>query len=159
MGRDGVGLTDCALAESKFEKGEDISTRMLALLPRMSEIRCSGTPDIEFAVNGLLTRSQVASGQVGDARRTLEALRDRFVEQGQTRFLPNLDAMLCRIDLQVGDLDAADAWYREKAPRDPVHLDVMKRYQYLTQAMVELADGRPDAALMTLAPLKAYADI
>ena len=159
MGRDGVGLTDCALAESKFEKGEDISARMLALLPRMSEIRCSGTPDIEFAVNGLLTRSQVASGQVGDARRTLETLRDRFVEQGQMRFLPNLDAMLCRIDLQVGDLDAADAWYREKAPRDPVHLDVMKRYQYLTQAMVELADGRPDAALMTLAPLKAYADI
>lgn len=32
----------------------------------------------------------------------------------------------------------------------------MRRYQYLTQAMVELADGRPDAALMTLAPLRPY---
>ena len=64
--------------------------------------------------------------------------------------------MVCRMDLHIGDLDAADAWYREKAPRDPVHLDVMKRYQYLTQAMVELADGRPDAALMTLSPMENY---
>lgn len=32
LGRDGVGLADCAIAESKFEKGEDISGRMLRLL-------------------------------------------------------------------------------------------------------------------------------
>ena len=29
LGKDGVGLADCAIAESKFEKGEDISGRML----------------------------------------------------------------------------------------------------------------------------------
>ena len=44
-----------------------------------------------------------------------------------------------------GNLDAADAWYREKAPREPTHLNVMRRYQYLTQAMVELENGRSDA--------------
>ena len=32
LGRDGVGLADCAMAESKFEKGEEISGRMLRLL-------------------------------------------------------------------------------------------------------------------------------
>ena len=32
----------------------------------------------------------------------------------------------------------------------------MKRYQYLTQAMVELADGKPGAAMLTLSPLEAY---
>ncbi len=32
LGRDGVGLADCAIAESKFEKGEDISGRMLRLV-------------------------------------------------------------------------------------------------------------------------------
>ena len=67
-----------------------------------------------------------------------------------TRFLPNMDAMLCRIDMHTGDLDAADAWYREKAPREPTHLNVMRRYQYLTQAMVELEDGRPDTVQLTL---------
>jgi len=156
LGRDGVGLADCAIAESKFEKGEDVAGRMLSLLPQLNEVRNRGAPDMEFAISGLLARSQLANGQPADARRTIEVLRECFAERGLTRFLPNMDAMLCRIDMHTGDLDAADAWYREKAPREPTHLNVMRRYQYLTQAMVELADGRPDAALLTLAPLEPY---
>ena len=156
LGRDSVCLADCAIAESKFEKGEDVAGRMLSLLPQMNEVRNHGTSDMEFAVSGLLARSQLANGQPTDARRTIMVLRECFAERGLTRFLPNMDAMLCRIDMHTGDLDAADAWYREKAPREPTHLNVMRRYQYLTQAMVELADGRPDAALLTLAPLEPY---
>ena len=82
LGRDGVGLADCAIAESKFEKGENISGRMLSLIPRMSEIRRRGTPDIEFAINGLLARSLLANGQSEDARRTIQSLRDKFAEEG-----------------------------------------------------------------------------
>lgn len=156
LGKDGVGLADCAVAESKFEKGEDISARILPLVSRMNEIQRNGTPDMEFAATGLLVRSQLASGQSEDARQMLETLRLHFCEKGLTRFLPNLDAMLCRIALHAGDIDAAELWYREKAPRDPLHLNVMKRYQYLTQAMVELAEGKPDAAMLTLAPLEDY---
>ena len=63
LGRDGVGLADCAIAESKFEKGEDVAGRMLSLLPQLNEVRNRGTPDMEFAVSGLLARSQLASGQ------------------------------------------------------------------------------------------------
>ena len=129
---------------------------MLSLIPRTGEIRRRGTPDMEFAVNGLLARSLLAAGQSEDARRTIETLRARFAEEGRERFLPNMDAMLCRIALRTGDLDRADGWYREQAPRDPMRVDVMKRYRYFTQAMVELADGRPDAALRTLAPLETY---
>ena len=154
--KDGVGLADCAVAESKFEKGENITERMLALIPQVSEIQQKGTPDIEFAVNGLLARCQLSKGQAADARRTIETLRARFEAQGQTRFLPNMDAMLCRMALHCDDQDSADEWYRTKAPRDPMHLNVMKRYQYLTQAMVEIAQNRPDAALLTLSPLERY---
>lgn len=156
LGRDGVGLADCAIAESKFEKGEDVTGRMLSLLPQLNEVRNCGAPDIEFAISGLLARSQLANGQPADARRTIEVLRERFAQRGLTRFFPNMDAMLCRLSLHTGDHDAVDAWYREKAPREPTHLNVMRRYQYLTQAMTELADGRPDAALLTLAPLEPY---
>ena len=116
--KDGVGLADCAIAESKFEKGEDISARMLALIPHMNEIRNDGTPDMEFAINGLLARSQLANGQGADARHTIASLRGRFAERGLMRFLPNMDAMLCRIDLYIGNLDSVDAWYREKAPKE-----------------------------------------
>ena len=156
LGRDGVGLADCAIAESKFEKGEDISARILSLMPRIHEIQRHGTPDIEFAAMGLLVRSQVASGRTDDARHTLELLRVRFVQQEQRRFLPNIDAMLCRIALQTGNREAAEAWYREKAPKNPQQLNVMMRYQYLTQAMAELAAGTPERALLTLAPLEPY---
>ena len=156
LGRDGVGLPDCAIAESKFEKGEDITARMLSLMSRLGEIQRDGTPDIEFAAVGLLARSQLAAGHSQDARRTLESLRQRFAEGGQSRFLPNIDAMLCRVDLRTGDTDAVDSWYREKAPRDPLSINIMKRYQYFTQAMAELAQGRPQAALLTLAPLEPY---
>ena len=156
LGRDGVGLADCAMAESKFEKGEDISARMLTIISRMNEVRNDGTPDMEFAINGLLARSQLAGGRSDEAYRTIETLRERFAERGLKRFLPNMDAMLCRIALHGGDLDSADAWYREKAPREPAHMNVMRRYQYQTQAMVELADGRPDAALLTISPMRPF---
>ena len=116
LGRDGVCLADCAIAESKFEKGADVTGRMLSLLPQLNEVRNQGTPDMEFAISGLLARSQLANGQAMDARRTIEVLHECFVESGLTRFLPNMDAMLCRIDMHTGDLDASDAWYREKAP-------------------------------------------
>ena len=156
LGRDGVCLADCAIAESKFEKGADVTRRMLSLLPQLNEVRNQGTPDMEFAVSGLLARSQLANGQPTDARRTIEVLHECFVERGLTRFLPNMDAMLCRIDMHTGDLDAVDAWYREKAPCEPTHLNVMRRYQYLTQAMVEIMQNRPDAALLTLSPMEPY---
>lgn len=156
LGKDGVGLADCAIAESKFEKGEDITHRMLSLVQRAGEIQRNGTPDIEFAVTGLLIRSQMASGRSDDAVRTMEQLRTRFTENGLDRFLPNMDAMRCRMDLYMGDLDRADTWYREKAPRDLMKLNVMKRYQYLTQAMVELAAGKNQDVLLTLSSLELY---
>lgn len=39
LGKDGVGLADCAIAESKFEKGEDITHRMLSLVQRQGRFR------------------------------------------------------------------------------------------------------------------------
>lgn len=159
LGKDGVGLTDCVLAESKFEKGEDISTRLLALMSKLPEIQRQGSPDIEFAVAGLLIRNQIDAGHSEDARHTLDTLSARFAERGLTKFRPNIDALRCRIALQVGDLDAVEAWYQESAPRDPLHFDMMKRYQYLTQAMAELALGRPDKVPLTLAPLEPYCQI
>ena len=156
LGKDGVGLPDCAIAESKFEKGEDVTTRMLALMSQLSDIQNHGMPDIELAVVGLLVRQQVDAGQADSAQVTMDSLRRRFEEQGHSRFFPNMDAMDCRIALHIGDLDRASTWYRDKAPRDPVHLQVMRRYQYITEAMCELAMGKPSAALLTLSPLETY---
>ena len=156
LGKDGIGLAECAIAESKFEKGEDVSTKMLNLVALLPEIQQQGTADMEFAVVGLLARTQVCAGRAIDAERSLLSLRERFEKSGEKRFFANIDAMLCRIALYKNDENTVSEWYREKAPKDPLHLKVMKRYQYLTQAMAEIALGDYRAVLYTLAPLENY---
>ncbi len=156
MGRDGVGLADCGICESKFEKGEDVSKRLLTLMSRLGEIQARGTPDIEFAVVGLLARVQVSQGKAAAALESLGSLREKFSETGQTRFLANIDAMLCRIHLRLGDTEAVRSWLLERAPKNDVRLWVMWRYQYFTQVMVQLAEGEYNEALLILARLKPY---
>lgn len=156
LGKDGVGLADCALAESKFEKGEDVSARMLALVSKISEVQSRGTPDIEFALVGLLARSQMDKGRSDDAKRTVMALKERFLDKKCERFMHNINALLCRIALRTGDDAYIESWYVNKAPRNCVTFYTLKRYQYITQAMTELYRGDNEAVLMTLAPLEPY---
>ena len=158
LGRDGVGLADCAICESKFEKGEDVSKRLLTLMSRLGEIQARGTSDIEFAVVGLLARVQVSQGKARAALEAVESLREKFLDTGQARFLPNIDAMLCRIHLRLGDTDAARAWLRNIAPKNDARLWAMWRYQYLTRTMVQILEGECDDALLLLARLKPYCE-
>ena len=159
VGKDGMGLTECGLAESKYEKGEDISSKMLSLVARLNEIYQHGTPDIFFAIVGLLARTQVDCGKSNDAVRTLESLKERFAEKENLRFIPNIDAMICRAALRNGDIHYAEIWYRDKAPREHIKFQTMKRYQYFTQAMVEIAMGNYSLAMITLAPFERYCEV
>ena len=154
--RDGVALPECAVAESKFEKGEEISGRMLDLLGRLEKIQKKGTPDIEFALIGLLVRLRIDQGEADRAMEHLEALRERFQRPDCQRLLPNLDALMCRTAMYQGNDKAVDTWYREKAPKDLLKLRVMLRYQYMTRAMVEIVYGKHQEALLILAPLRPY---
>ncbi len=156
LGRDGVGLADCAICESKFEKGEDISKRLLTLMSRLGEIQVHGTPDIEFAVVGLLARVHVSQGKAQAALESIKSLGTKFSDTKQSRFLSNIDAMLCRIQLRLGDSDATKTWLQEKAPKNDARLWAMWRYQYFTTAMVLLAEGKEEESLLLLARLKPY---
>lgn len=158
LGRDGIVLPECAIAESKFEKGEDVSSKMLTLVSRLSEVQSNGTPDIEFAVVGLLVRSQISHGRIGDARDALSAMRGRFEQRGLDRFMMNIDAMMCRIDMYCADMDKVEKWYQTKAPRDSINMRTLKRYQYFTEAMAELMLGDENAALLTVSPLEPYCE-
>lgn len=158
LGRDGVGLADCSICESKFEKGEDISERMLALLGRLSEIQARGTPDIEFAVVGLLARLQVSKGRADAALDSLKSLRAKYAENGEVRFLPNIDAALCRVHLRLEQDEEAEAWLRESAPKDAVRLRALWRYRYFTQAMVQIRRGEYSEALIVLVRLLPYCE-
>lgn len=158
LGKDGVVLPECAIAESKFEKGEDVSSKMLTLVSRLSEVQSGGTPDIEFALVGLLVRSQVAAGRADDAKNTLGAMKSRFIQRGLDRFMPNIEAMECRIAMHCADAQSVEKWYWTKAPRDSLNMRTLRRYQYFTEAMAELSFGDEKAALLTLSPLEPYCE-
>jgi LuxR family maltose regulon positive regulatory protein len=158
LGKDGIGLADCAICESKFEKGEDISRRLLTLMARLGEIQTRGTPDIEFAVVGLLARVQISQGKTAAAEESIENLRMKYQNAGETRFLGNIDAMLCRIHLRTGDMDSVRRWLLETAPRNDVKLWAMWRYQYITRAMAQIADGEYDEPLLLLVRLIPYCE-
>lgn len=156
LGRDGVGLADCAICESSFEKDDDYQLKLLALLSRLTDIQRNGSPDMEFAVVGLLARVQVSKGQAQAAFESVENLRGRFAETGQARFLPNMDALLCRIRMRQGDSVFLNRWLTEKAPKDDLRIWALHRYQYLTKAMVQIANDDCGSALLILARLLPY---
>lgn len=138
LGSAGVGMMDCAICESKFEMGEDYQPQLLTLMSRMGEIQRNGAPDIEFAVVGLLARIQIAQGKATDALEAMQTLRDKFADVGAVHFLPNIDGMICRIQLHLGNTEETRQWYLEKAPKKEHALWPLWRYQYMTKAMVDL---------------------
>ena len=158
LGKDGIGLADCAVCESKFEKGENVSERMLTLMTRLGEIQARGTPDIEFAVIGLLARIQVSQGKAAVALESIESLREKYVQTGETRFLGNIDAMLVRIRLCLGSEDAVRAWLDKEAPRNDARLWCMWRYQYETRVLAQLSVGEAQEPLLILARLTPYCE-
>lgn len=156
LGRDGVGFADSAICESKFEKGQDVSKELLRLMAYLGEIQVRGTPDIEFVVISLLARVHISQGKSSFAKESLENLREKFVEIGETRFLPNMDAMICRIQMLLGDSEAVRTWLEEKAPKNDIRLWIIWRYQYITRIMAEIGEEGYQEALILLARLLAY---
>lgn len=157
LGKDGIGFADCAICESKFEKGEDILPRLMTLVAKLPEIERRGTPDMTFAIIGLLVRAQMKQGNSIMALATLNNLRSEF-EEDNKRFLPNIDAMLCRLYMRTGDMEKAELWFRESAPQIAPRIRTMWRYRYLTRAMMEIALGKENDALLTLSALIPYCE-
>jgi len=153
LGRLGVGLPDIALAESRYEKGEDISDVFLTLSSRRLEIQHRGAPEMEFVLTALLAKCQCDRGNVAQAAQDLTSFRARMEDEGQRQLLPNLDALLCHIDLlEAGEY--AYQWLTEEAP-DENDFFIMERYRYLTKARCYLQRGDYLTALALLGRLLA----
>lgn len=154
LGRLGVGLPDVALAESRYEKGEDISDVYLTLASRRIDIQQRGVPELEFVLAALLAKCQCDQGELEQAVRDITAFRTRMEDTGQRQLLPNLDALLCRFALLTGG-EYAHRWFMEEAP-DENDFFIMERYRYLTKARCYLQRGEYRSALALLGRLLDY---
>lgn len=156
LGRLGVGLPDVALAESRYEKGEDISDTFLTLASLRGEIQRRGTPEMEFVLTALLAKCQCDRGNLPQAVRDLTAFRARMEEEGQVQLLSNIDALLCRLDLLTGG-EYAHRWLTEEAPDENDYF-IMERYRYLTKVRCYLQRGDYLTALDLLGRLLDHFD-
>ena len=154
LGRLGVGLADIALAESRYEKGKDISDAFLSLASRRTDIERQGAPEMEFVLAALIARCQCDKGDLKQAVSDISAFRERVEELGQKQLLPNIDALLCRFDL-LGRGEYAYKWFTEQAP-DENDFFIMERYRYLTKARCYLKRQDALTALTLLSRLLDY---
>ena len=154
LGRLGVGLADVALAESRYEKGEDISDAFLTLASRRMDVQRRGAPELEFVLAALTAKCQCDKGEREQAVSDISAFRGRMAELGQKQLLPNIDALLCRFDL-LGNGEYAHKWLVEQAP-DENDFFIMERYRYLTKARCYLQRRDYLTALALLGRLLDY---
>lgn len=139
LGRMGVGLADVTLAESRYEKGEDVSDAYLTLTSCQAEIQRKGTPEVEFVLTALLANCLIDRGDLDRAVEDINAFRARMEEAGEKRLLPNLDALLCRFALLTCG-ERVHRWLTEEAP-DENDFFIMERYRYLTKVRCYLQQG------------------
>ena len=88
----------------------------MTLVAQLPEIERHGTPDMAFAVIGLMARTQTKQGNAIMALSSLDSLRTEF-EEDNKRFLPNIDAMRCRIWLRTGEMEKAEQCTVHLPPR------------------------------------------
>ena len=112
LGRDGLCLGDCGIAGASLKRRGYLYADARAHLVHDGAAQ-QRHADMEFAVVGL----PCAASSPLVRRRTRGARWSRCASAMSSRgraLLPNIDALLCRIDLHAGDLDGAEAWYARR---------------------------------------------
>ncbi|MFI3175508.1 MAG: LuxR C-terminal-related transcriptional regulator [Bacillota bacterium] len=156
LGKDGIGAFDCAICESLFEKGQDYISYLTQAMAKLTEIQQIGSREIEFYLMGLMARIQISQGNSESARETLLSVKKRFETIKDFRFMPNISAMLCKINLLQGDYESAIQWLEQDAPKDDHQIWTILRYQYLVKCEVYIQQGNYLQALCLLAQLRNY---
>ncbi|MFI3199963.1 MAG: LuxR C-terminal-related transcriptional regulator [Eubacteriales bacterium] len=156
LGKDGVGVFDCAICESLFEKGRDYNLYLVEAMAKLTQIQQNGTHEIEFYLMGLMARIQVYQGNSESAKETLYAIENRFHTLNENRFHGNIQAMLCKIGLLQGDYKQTEQWLEKVAPKDDFQIWTLLRLQYLVKCEVYIRNGDFFQALRLLSQLRTY---
>ncbi len=154
----GVGLAECSICESKFEKGADYHDYFIAMTGVLPEIQQKGSRDVEFALIALISRVQLSKGQVNSALKTVNDFRNRLTKEDKRIFLHNVKALACHISLVGGDLESAKLWLEYDAPKDDTNIWILWRYMYQVKCEVLIALGKHNQALILLSQLLRYCD-
>ncbi len=156
LGREGVGIAECGLCESKFEKGERYQKYLVRMVSAHTEILQKGCLDTDVAFHGILARIYISQGKIESATELVNRILEKVIQQGEYRYVSNIKALLCHIYLLTGEIQKVDEWYQNDAPADSLEIWTLWRYQYLIKAEVMIQKEEYLDAILLLAPVLAY---
>ena len=156
LGRYGKGLVKVALGESFYEKGRDTYTVLTLLTRARMETEQGGMLEIAFAAVGLQVRLSLFQGDFQAAQELLSSFERAVRENRAFQLLPNIQALMCRLALYVGDLNHVEDWLKT-APDENKEFCTLERYRYLTKIRCYLAKGEYLTAQALLEKLRYYA--
>ncbi len=159
LGRYGRGLVSLALAESFYEKGEDLMEVLTLASRGQMQAQNGGKLEMEFVATGVLVKLNLYSGRYEDAQYQLESFRKKAIDAKADKLLPNISAMACRIALCHGDISEVDRWMKEEAPEESADFLVMDRYRYLTKVRCYILSGDYMKATALLEKILVYAKV
>ncbi len=156
-GKHGKSIINLALGESFLEKCID-NEKVISLLSRgQIEAEVSSNMEMEFVAVGLLVRFYMDNGQIETAKDQLSAFETKCLEQHQHKFLPNLKALRCRINLLCGETDEVIKWACT-APNDKKEIMTLLRYEYMTKIRCYIYTGNYLEAYALIEKMKFYAE-
>ncbi len=158
LAEQGVGLLECGYCESKFEKGLDYHNALMQMLAVLPDIQARGTIDTEFVLLGILARIQISQGKANLAKETLRQFAKRLKPQDIKRFLPNIKAMLCHIDLCCANYPEVEYWLNNESPRELTNIWILWRLQYRVKCELLIVQSRYQEALILLSQLLNYSE-
>lgn len=156
LGREGVGIAECGLCESKFEKGEDYQKELIQMVSVHMDIQQKGCLDTEVAFHGILARIYISQGKIETARELMSRILSQVQHQEQVEYVANIKALLCHIYLLTGEVHRVEDWCLNDAPSNSLGIWTLWRYQYLTKAEVLIQKTEYLEAILLVSPVLQY---
>lgn len=158
LGPQYAGFPDIALAEVLYEQSttERFTEPLVLLNAGLLDVQAHGNLEVEFAAYGIMARLFAAQGNLPVGVQALQSVREKAAAQERAMLLPNIDAMLLRLQLLQGNTDDALVWLHATAPNENAGFVVTERYRYTTKVLLYLQQQRTAEALSLLQRLLHY---
>lgn len=158
LGKKGVGCVDLALAESYFEKAMDDYEIISHVSKAQIKIATKGNIELSLVANSILGKISLFNGNPENYRELIMDFRNIAVANRETRFLPNVDNYLCRINMYKGEISEVEEWLNN-SPNELDEFYTIYRHIYLTKVRIYIWQKKYEKAYALLTKLQYYADV
>lgn len=156
LGNNGKGLVSVSMAESAYEKGEDIFNVLSRVSKGRIEAESVDNADMMFAAAGIEARLSISRGNLENAIDIITSFKQKAYELKAENLYDNIRAFECRLALYNMDAGTVDEWL-STSPNENSHFYIFNRYSYLTKIRCYIADNNEAKAYSLIEKVRYYA--